>query len=197
MMMVAITNGHIMGTDAHCAIFEKADFACSKQILIGKKCAKLMALGSNFSVSISETHLVLENSDMIIVQRMDDNRYPDLLAVVPKQPAIEMTVAKKDLEATVKRADVCANPYTRMIVFEVNGRLTISANNLDFDTSYKRQISCEHSGDDLKIGLNSRFLLNLIKTIKSPEITFSFTENTKAFLINKSALQMPVALNQF
>lgn len=192
--MVAVKDGYIMASDGHSAIFEKSEFANSKTILVGKKCAKLLDIfeDDGFSVSLSETRLVFENDIAIIVQRVDDNHFPDLMAIVPKECPISVSVAKKEFYATLKKALLCAPSMMYTVVFNVNGRLTISSEDHTYGMAYKRQISCEHTGDNIKVGFNAKMLLNLISTIKTKEINLNLTESSRACVINKNSLLMPV-----
>lgn len=198
MCAVAIKDGYIMATDAHSAIFEKSDFAYSKQILIGKKCADLMSIWSKsgYAVSLSDSRLVLENEDVIIIQRIDDNNFPDLLAILPKESPIEMIAEKKDIEIAVKKALSCASSINNIIVFNVNGQLSLSSEDTMRDRSYKRQMSCTHTGENIEIGFNAKMLLKLIDTIKVPELILKMTSSNKLCIINDSSLLMPVMLSR-
>jgi len=199
MCAVCIKDGFIMATDAHSAIFERSDFTYSQQILIGKKSADLMALFPNggYRISVSASRLVIENDDMIIIQRVDDNKFPDLLSIVPKEQPIEMKVDKNELKIAVKKALSCAGSAMHAVVFNVNSRLTLSSEDLMYDRAYKRQMSCNHTGADIEIGFNARMILKLIDSIKTPELSFKMTNASSCCVINENALQMPVMLNKY
>jgi DNA polymerase-3 subunit beta len=196
---VAVKDGFIMATDGHCAIYEKSDFAYSKQILIGKKSARLMGIFTNseFTLSLSETRIKIENQDVIIIQRIDDNRFPDLLGILPKEQPIEMTVDKKEFMAALKKAQSCSSTFTRAVILGVNGRLMVSSEDNIHDRAYKRQISCGHIGENIEIGLNVNMLMNIIGTVKAHELKFNISAVDKPVVINGNALQMPINLNNY
>lgn len=198
MCCVAVKAGFVMATDAHCAIFERTEFANTSQVLIGKKAARLMGLftKSEFKLSASETHLLFENEHVKIIQRVDDNKFPDLLAILPTFCPIEMSVDRSEFVDALKKAGTCANHTTRAVTLGINSRLTISSEDIVDDKAYKRQISCKHTGENITIALNARMLLNIISTITTTEIKFGIIAPNRTVLINESAIQMPVILNQ-
>lgn len=51
-------------------------------------------------------------------------------------------------------------------------------------------------GDELKIGFNAKFLLEIVKGIDKPTISFSMTEANKAAIIDDNILLMPVMLTE-
>jgi DNA polymerase-3 subunit beta len=199
MMCVAIKDGYIMGTDAHSAIYEKSEFGCSKPILLGKKAVKLVGLfpKSDWVVLLSDQKVVLENDDIIIIQRVDDNRFPDLMAVIPKELSIGMTVNKTDFKSAVTRALLCAPKTLYSVTLEVNSRLTVSSEDVMTNNAYKRQLSCKHTGDTITVPLNGRMLLNLINGIKADELTFGMYNQDRCVVINGSSLLMPVKSNNY
>jgi len=82
----------------------------------------------------------------------------------------------------------------------------ISAEDLDFSNEANERLSCEHEGEDIEIGFNAKFLLEMLTNIQSKEITMQLSAPNRAGLIlpNDSdeeedilMLVMPVMLNNY
>ena len=84
--------------------------------------------------------------------------------------------------------------------------LQISAEDLDFSNEANERLSCEHDGEDIEIGFNSRFLIEMLNNLESKEVTLKLSEPNRAGLIvphekndNEDILMlvMPVMLSNY
>ena len=84
--------------------------------------------------------------------------------------------------------------------------LHISAEDIDFSNKAEERLDCDYNGDDMEIGFNSRFILEMLNNIACEEINLSMSLPNKAGIIspvgNKdkaediTMLVMPVMLNE-
>ena len=84
--------------------------------------------------------------------------------------------------------------------------LVVSSEDLDFSNEANERLSCDHDGEDIEIGFNGKFLIELLANIHSKEVTMKFSEANKAGLIvpveqdeNEDLLMlvMPVMLSNY
>jgi DNA polymerase-3 subunit beta len=83
--------------------------------------------------------------------------------------------------------------------------LNISAEDLDFSNEAAERLTCAYSGDDMEIGFNSRFLVEMLTNIDSQEAMLEMSAPNRAGILlpmNKNTesedtlmLVMPVMLN--
>ena len=84
--------------------------------------------------------------------------------------------------------------------------MNISAEDFDFSNKADENLECEYSGDDIQIGFNSKFLIEMLNNLDSETITLSMSHPNRAGIIrpiNKkdslkeliTMLVMPVMLN--
>ncbi len=80
----------------------------------------------------------------------------------------------------------------------------ISAEDLDFSNEANERLSCEHDGEDIEIGFNAKFLVEMLGNVTSEEITLKLNAPNKAGIITPNdkeeeedilMLVMPVMLN--
>ena len=84
--------------------------------------------------------------------------------------------------------------------------LHVSAEDLDFSNEANETLPCEHEGEDLEIGFNARFLIEMLNNLESEDVTFKFSQPNRAGLIipndsteNEEVLMlvMPVMLSNY
>jgi len=81
----------------------------------------------------------------------------------------------------------------------------MSAEDADLANEAKERLSCNYNGEDIEIGFNSKFILEMINNLDSEEICIEMSAPNRAALIFPVAkndgedilmLVMPVMLNQ-
>ncbi|MGD1892490.1 MAG: DNA polymerase III subunit beta [Cyclobacteriaceae bacterium] len=144
-------------------------------------------------------------SNVQMVCRLIDERYPDYENVIPQDNENQMVINRQDFLSSLKRIAIYANKTTHQVRLKLDGnKLHISAEDLDFSNEANETLVCDHQGEDLEIGFNARFLIEMLNNIESEEVTFKFSQPNRAGLIvpNESAeneevlmLVMPVMLS--
>ena len=106
---------------------------------------------------------------------------------------------------TLAKLPIVSPRIKSMVTINGNGsELMISAEDLDFSNEANERLSCEHDGEDLEIGFNAKFLVEMLANIDSDEITLRLSAPNKAGIITPNEkddeedilmLVMPVMLN--
>ena len=151
----------------------------------------------------SNAYFSFENIKMVC--RLIDERYPDYDNVIPSDNSNTVTITKSELLGTLKRISIYANKTTNQVRFKITGsEILISAEDLDFSNEANERISCEHDGDDIEIGFNAKFLIEMLSNIESEKVILKLSEPNRAGLLipedindneDITMLVMPVMLN--
>ena len=115
-------------------------------------------------------------------------------------------IGKSEL-SSIKRVSIYANKTTHQIKLKLAGSdLNLSAEDLDFSNEANERLTCNYNGDDLEIGFNSRFLMDMLNNLDTPEIQLAMSESNRAGLLTPNnpeskdehilMLVMPVMLNR-
>lgn len=137
--------------------------------------------------------------------RFIEGRYPNYDSVIPKDQPYSLELSRDILKAILKRVSVLGNKQSNLVAFDItNNALTVTAQDIDYSTASEESTEISYSGDSMKIGFKSTFLIELLKNISSDEIKISFSDPTKASLITpvhnssgfkQTSLLMPMMLN--
>ena len=151
----------------------------------------------------SNAYFSFENIKMVC--RLIDERYPDYDNVIPSDNSNNVTVSKPEILGSLKRISIYANKTTNQVRFKISGsEILISAEDLDFSNEANERISCDHDGDDIEIGFNAKFLIEMLSNIESDKVILKLSEPNRAGLLipedindneDITMLVMPVMLN--
>ncbi len=202
-----------VSTDAHKLVrYERKDVTGGNgnSIIVPKKALNLLKSAlphTDTPVKIaydsSNAFLYFENSYLIC--RLIDARYPDYNAVIPKENPNLLTINKDDFFSSMRRIAIFANKTTHQVVLRMAGtELSVSAQDLDFSNEASEKLVCEYVGNDLEIGFNAKFLLEMLGILDGDEVKLELSTATRAGILRPSEadenedllmLVMPVMIN--
>jgi len=155
----------------------------------------------------NESNAVFTFSDLVLVCRLIDGKYPNYEAVIPKENPNVLTIDRAQFLSSIKRVSIFSNKTTHQIRLKLAGsELSLFAEDIDFANEATERLTCNYDGDDLEIGFNSRFLLEMLSNLDADEIKLSMSEPSRAGLLTPAVqdnahedilmLVMPVMLNR-
>jgi len=207
-------NFTFVATDAHklvryrrtdCKSEESASFILPKKPLTQLK--NLLAHeDSKVKIEYNTTNAFFEFGNYNLICRLIDGKYPNYEAVIPAENPNKLTIERIPFLNSIKRVSIFSNQSTHQVRFKVNGKeLTLSAEDLDFSNEAKERLTCQYEGEDMEIGFNSKFVLEMLNIISTDEVCLEMSAPNRAGLLlpvnneNKSEdmlmLVMPVMLN--
>jgi len=202
-----------VATDAHKLVrYTRKDSQAtsSSSFILPKKPLNLLksTVSSEEEVQLeyNDSNAVFTFGDIVLVCRLIDGKYPNYQAVIPKENPNVLTIDRLQFLSSVKRVSIFANKTTHQIKLKLAGsELSLSAEDIDFANEAKERITCNYSGEDLEIGFNSRFLMEMLNNLDSTEVRLEMSEASRAGLLMPSEesenedilmLVMPVMLNR-
>ena len=154
----------------------------------------------------NDSNAVFMFNDIVLVCRLIDGKYPNYEAVIPKENPNVLTIDRLQLLSSIKRVSIFSNKTTHQIKLKLAGsELALSAEDIDFANEANERLTCNYAGEDMEIGFNSRFLMEMLNNIDSMEVRLEMSESSRAGLLIPSDLQenedilmlvMPVMLNR-
>lgn len=158
-------------------------------------------------IEYNQTNAFFTFDNVFMACRLIDGRYPNYDAVIPANNPNVLTIDRVSLLNSIKRVAIFANQSTHQVRFKISGKeLTLSAEDLDYANEAKERLTCSYEGEDIEIGFNSRFLLEMLTNLDIDEVRFKMSAPNRAGLImpveaeneheDILMLVMPVMLNQ-
>jgi DNA polymerase-3 subunit beta len=183
-----------VATDAHKLVrYRRTDAAAtgSSAFILPKK--PLNLLKSNLRgdeeilLEYNDSNAIFTFNDIIIVCRLVDGKYPNYEAVIPKENPNVLTIDRLQFLGSIKRVAIFSNKTTHQIKLKLAGsELSLFAEDVDFANEASERLTCYYDGDDMEIGFNSRFLLEMLNNLDTPEVKLSMSEPSRAGLLTPS-----------
>jgi DNA polymerase-3 subunit beta len=206
-------NVTFVATDAHKLVRyrrndAKAESATS--FILPKKALNLLksSLPSedlNVSIEYNSTSAFFKFANINLICRLIDERYPDYEAVIPQNNPNKLTLDRSLFLNCLKRVVIFANKTTHQVRLKITGsELNISSEDIDFANEAHERIGCQFDGEDMEIGFNAKFLIEMLNNLSGEEITIEMSTPNRAGILFPSIkdsdedilmLVMPVMLN--
>ena len=204
-----------VSTDAHKLVRyrrmdAKADSSAS--FILPKKALTLLksSLPSddvNVSVEYNSTSAFFRFGNINLICRLIDERYPDYEAVIPQNNTNKLTLDRSLFLNSLRRVVIFANKTTHQVRLKITGsELNISSEDIDFSNEAHERLSCQYEGDDMEIGFNAKFLIEMLNNLSGEEVSIEMSTPNRAGLLFPQTnddkedvlmLVMPVMLNSY
>ncbi|MDH3321886.1 MAG: DNA polymerase III subunit beta [Flavobacteriaceae bacterium] len=184
-----------VATDAHKLVkYTRNDIKANEvaEFIMPKKPLNLLKnilSGSDEDVTIeyNDTNAKFIFGNSILICRLIDGKYPNYEAVIPKENPNKLTLERNSFSNSVRRVSIFSSKTTHQIRLKMAGtELKISAEDLDFSNKADERLQCSYEGDDMQIGFNSRFLLEMLNHLNSNDILLEMS------LPNRAGILTPV-----
>lgn len=157
-------------------------------------------------IEYNNTNAVYRFGNFTLICRLIEGKYPNYEAVIPRDNPNTLVINRLTLLNALRRMGLYANQSTHQIRFRIAGQLLkLSAEDIDFSNNADEELACEYNGEDMEIGFNSKFMIEMLSNVDSENIRLEMSVPNRAGLIlpmevnneNEDLLMlvMPVMLN--
>ena len=204
-----------VATDAHKLVkFETTEYTASEvsEFIMPKKPLQILkgilqTVGSDLTIQHNDSNAKFIFDKSSITCRLIDGKFPNYEAVIPKDNPNVLTIDRQLFLNSARRVSIFSNKTTNQVRLKLAGSLlNISAEDFDFSNKADENLECQYFGDDIQIGFNSKFLIEMLNNLDSDMITLSMSHPNRAGIIRPliengeskesiTMLVMPVMLN--
>ena len=158
-------------------------------------------------ITYNDSNAFFEFDNYQIICRLIEGKYPNYEAVIPKENPNQLTIDRVAFMNSIRRVSIFSNKTTHQVRLKLAGsELHLSAEDLDFSNAASERLTCSYNGEDMEIGFNARFLVDMLQNLETNEVVLEMSAPNRAGLIvptkaesNASEeilmLVMPVMLN--
>lgn len=167
--------------------------------------ASLPAEDTPIRAEFSASNAFFSFGNIQMICRLVDERFPDFENAIPTNNPNTLTISRSEILNSLRRISIYSNRTTYQVRLKMTlNNLVISAEDLEYANEANEQLTCEYNGDDLEIGFNAKFLIEMLSNLNCNTVTFELSQPNRAGLIipveqssNEDFLMlvMPVMLN--
>ncbi|MBL4716547.1 MAG: DNA polymerase III subunit beta [Bacteroidia bacterium] len=210
------SNIHFVATDAHKLVkYTRNDVKCSEptSFILPRKALNLLKTSlateeeSGVKINYNKSNAFFSFSNINLICRLIDERYPDYEAVIPLENPNKMGISREALLNSIQRVAIFSSKTTHQVKLKINGsELHISAEDIDFANEATERLSCNYEGEDMEIGFNGKFMIEMLSHLDTDEVTVEMSEPNRAGIILPNSksddeeilmLVMPVMLHSY
>ncbi len=148
---------------------------------------------ANFAVTQSDNHIKIEAFNATIYARLISGNYPKYQAVFPSHTQ-NFQADTAELSTAIRRLLPYANSSTNLIIFDFEKQCLTA---FDIDLNKEASEGFPLPSISKQIGVNGRFLTDILRTIETPTITIAHGEPNRPIIIkskNTEFLLMPITI---
>ncbi len=211
-MLLEVTDSHVraVATDGHRLAMSTSDANNASvdhrvQAIVPRKgVLELSRLldgeSETIELQLGGNHLRVQSGPFIMTTKLVDGQFPDYEKVVPSDGSRYLIGDRETLRLAFQRASILSNEkYRGVRLIMTPEQLTIQANNPEQEEA-EEIVPIEFSGDELEIGFNVSYLLDVLGVLDTESFRLSVSEANSSALIegigNESAVYvvMPMRL---
>ena len=124
----------------------------------------------DFFVSVKGKMLLVRRENIFISMRLIEGKYADYRRIIPETSQNTIPLDRESFLASLKRISLMSSDKSRSVTFSLSpGLLQLSSQSPELGDA-SEEISVEYEGEPLKIGFNSRYLIDAVSTIEGEKV---------------------------
>lgn len=166
----------------------------------------LSSTSDDVNIEFNETNARFSFGETTLICRLIDGKYPNYEAVIPKHNPNKLTLDRTLFLSSVKRVAIFSSKTTHQVRLKITGsELQLSAEDLDFANEANERLTCQYDGNDMEIGFNAIFLIEMLNNLSTTQVNIELSEPNRAGILKPTdpedpeeevlMLVMPVMLN--
>jgi len=134
-----------------------------------------------------DNHIVFKRGDVTFLARVIDDKFPEYELVVPKEFERTIVLDRETFARALRHVSVLAHERTKPIIISLSkGRMVVRSNTPEMGEATE-QVNIDYAQDEMEIGFNARYLLDVLAVIDEEEVLLSLNEPLGSGLIRPQA----------
>lgn len=127
-------------------------------------------------IALCDSHISFTLPDVQVTSKLVDGQFPDYDRVVPKGNTLHFSVSRDLFSEVVDRISTVSSTRTRAVKMKLEEKmLNLSVNDPDLGNA-SETLEVSEANQNIEIGFNARYLLDVTAQIETEELTFSLSD---------------------
>lgn len=128
-------------------------------------------------LKIGEKGAKFEFGDFSLSCRFIKGSYPNYNRVIPTNNPFVVSVDRNSFLMAMRRVAIFASKASNLVKMTLEpGMVQLAAQDLDYGTSAKERVLCDYDGNDMTIGFNSQFTIEILSNIEGETIQMKLSD---------------------
>jgi len=139
--------------------------------------------GQTVGLKLKGNNFIVKKDNVVLIMRLLDAEFPDYRQVIPPQTKRHIKMKRSQILESLKRVSILSSEKTRGVKFQFSPDvLELSSYNPEFGEA-KEEIGVDYQGENLVVGFNSRFVLEVLNILKSEDVVFDIEDSVSPAII--------------
>ena len=195
-LRVVATDGHRLAMQT---VPMKNELDGTQQLILPRKgimeLTRLIGEGTGeLTLVFGSSHIRARMSEYTFTSKLVDGKFPDYNRVLPKGGNKNVIGERQSLRQAFSRVSILSNEkYRGVRLLLSTGELKILANNPEQEEA-EEVVSVGYEGDDLEIGFNVSYLIDVLTALHSPNVRIILSDSNSSALIEAENGEVSEAL---
>jgi DNA polymerase-3 subunit beta len=182
------TDGHRL---ALCTLPQEIPVSEMLQVILPRKGVSelnrlLMDEDGEVNLTIGSNHFRAHTGAFQFTSKLVDGKFPDYERVLPRGASKIIFADREELKQALTRASILSNEKYRGIRLTLtDGNLKVLANNPEQEEA-EEEISVDYHGENLEIGFNVSYLLDVLAVLRDRNIKLSMSDPNSSALMQEA-----------
>ncbi|MBI4495996.1 MAG: DNA polymerase III subunit beta, partial [Deltaproteobacteria bacterium] len=132
--------------------------------------------GQEVSIRLKNNNFIVRKDGLTLIMRLLDAEFPDYQQVIPAKTKRHIRLRRSQILESLKRVSILSSEKTRGVKFRFSQNLLeLSSYNPELGEA-KEEMAVDYPGEDLNVGFNSRFVLEVLGTMDGEEVIFELED---------------------
>ncbi len=137
----------------------------------------------HINVSAGKSHFKLKTDQYSFATKLIETRFPSYGKAIPVDQDKQVIIDRDVLKRALSRIIILANEKSRAVLLHIqSGLVTLVANNQEQEEAIE-SMPAETEGDEIKIGINATYLLDVLNHIEEGQLQISLKNIDSSILI--------------
>jgi DNA polymerase-3 subunit beta len=191
MMTMVATDGHRL---AKVSVANKKLKGMHDDVIVPPKALELVEklVGGDetkeVGILFGDKNIIFDLGDTVISSRIIEGPYPDYEQVIPKGNDKKLKINRPAFMSALKRVGLLSNSLTHQVKLSLRkSSLELSSHNPDVAGEAKETLSAGYEGEELELGYNANYVLDILKQLEGEDALFQLGSNLSAGIITDGA----------
>ncbi|MCR1934962.1 DNA polymerase III subunit beta [Clostridium tepidum] len=155
----------------------------------------------NVNITFTPNHILFSIGETKIISRLLEGEFISYKSIIPEEYNLKIVAKRLELLNSIERASLMAKEgNTNLVKFNFSDDKIVITSNSQLGM-VREELKVLLQGEDLQIAFNSKYLLDVLKTMEDDEVVLEFSSSVSPCIIKNTELNnctylvLPVRLN--
>lgn len=132
---------------------------------------------AEIKITFDSKGAIIEAGDYLFSCLFIKGNYPNYNRVIPSDSPFHLTVDRVSLLTALRRVSIFSAKSSNLVVLQLKPtEVCITAQDLDYSTSAEEHVTCGYEGNELTIGFNGQFMIEILNNLKDDTVVLSLLD---------------------